>query len=284
MTYEIVVADPAKNITVLVLSPVSAPVERAAIAKALLADPGLGAEQVGFVISPPYEQPSGLRRVAPLWRAAPLWRLEMMGGEFCGNAARSFGLYIARRQGLRGQVRVDIEISGMKGSVPVQVDVEAGLAEAVMPLPIARETLSYTGADLPVYVFEGITQVIAPDIRPSESVFYAIKELLNAKQDADHPIDALGVMFWDTAAGIMTPAVYVQATDSLVFESSCGSGSAAMGIWAARNLPDGEERLSLSQPGGVIAVRIQKRGGNVTGVSIGGPVKLYPQKRYEVFL
>jgi diaminopimelate epimerase len=255
MSYEIVIADPAKNITVFVLSPVSGPEERAAAAKALLADPSLGAEQVGFVIPP--AKPSGL------------WRIEMMGGEFCGNAARSFGLYVARRQGLRGQVRMDIEISGMKTPVPVRVDVEAGLAEAAMPLPIAREFLPYKGVSLPVYVFEGITQVIAPDIKPSESAFYAIKALM----DADRLGDALGVMFWDSAAGMMTPAVYVYATESLVFESSCGSGSAALGIWAARDLPDGEERMALNQPGGVIEVRVNKRGGEVAGVSIGGPVR-----------
>jgi diaminopimelate epimerase len=263
MPDEIVIADPAKNITVFVLDPVSGPGDRAAAAKALLADPKLGAEQVGFVTPPP-ENPSGL------------WRLEMMGSEFCGNAARSFGLYVARRQGLRGQVRVDIEISGMKERVPVLVDVEAGFAEAAMPLPIAQEILRFSGRELPVYVFEGITHVLAPDIKPSEPVFYEIKALI----DAGHRFDALGVMFWDTAARKMTPAVYVYATESLVFESSCGSGSAALGVWLTRGLPDGEERLALSQPGGVIAVRVQKRGGNVTGVSIGGPVKLYPQRCY----
>jgi diaminopimelate epimerase len=258
MSCEIVIACPAKNIPAFVLRPVSGPAERASVAKALLADPNQGVEQVGFVIPPPPTDPSGL------------WRLEMMGGEFCGNAARSFGLYVARRRGLRGQVRVNIGISGMKVPVPVLVDVEAGLAEAAMPLPIARETLAYKGAELPVYVFEGITHVIAPDITPSESVFYEI-----AKKGAGHPPgagDALGVMFYDTAAGIMTPAVYVYATESLVFESSCGSGSAALGLWLARGAADGETSLAVSQPGGVIEVRVLTRGGEVTGLSIGGPV------------
>ena len=201
MSYEIVIADPAKNITVFVLSPVSGPAERAAAAKALLADLSLGAEQVGFVIPPPPEEPGRL------------WRLEMMGGEFCGNAARSFGLYVARQQGFRGQVRVDIEISGMKNPVPVSADVDAGLAEAAMPLPlpIAEETLRFSGRDLPVYVFEGITHVIAPDISPAESVFYEIKAMIGTMRqlDAGHPPDALGVMFYDTATRVMTPAVYV---------------------------------------------------------------------------
>ena len=156
MAYDVVIADPAKNITVFVLTPVP-PDERAQAAGVLLSDPSLKAEQVGFVIPPS--------------RNAPLWRLEMMGGEFCGNAARSFGLYVARRTGLSGEVLLEVEISGADSPVKVRVDTERGLAEASMPPVLARETLAYGGADLPVYVFEGIAHVIAPDIRPSEPAF-----------------------------------------------------------------------------------------------------------------
>ena len=49
MQYEIVIADPAKNITLFVLNPVE---NRTEAAQGLLGVPGLGAEQVGFVIAP----------------------------------------------------------------------------------------------------------------------------------------------------------------------------------------------------------------------------------------
>jgi diaminopimelate epimerase len=130
MGYEIVIADPAKNITVFVLTPVPQ-AERAEVARALLADPSLKAEQVGFVLPP--SQGAPLVGGVTLRRASPLWRLEMMGGEFCGNAARSFGLYVARRTGLSGQVFLEVEISGARTPVKVWVDVEQGLAEASMP-------------------------------------------------------------------------------------------------------------------------------------------------------
>jgi diaminopimelate epimerase len=255
MAYDIVIADPAKNITVFVLTPVP-PDERAQVAGVLLSDPSLKAEQVGFVI-PPFRNAR--------------WRLEMMGDEFCGNAARSFGLYVARRTGLSGKVCLEVEISGANSPVGVRVDVERGLAEASMPPVVARKTLAYGGADLPVYVFEGIAHVIAPDIRPSEPVFYAIKALFEG--DSDH-CGALGVMFWDSAARLMTPAVYVYATGKLVFESSCGSGSAALGLCLAEALDSGEELLTLQQPGGIIEVRVEKRPGEGAVVSIGGPVTL----------
>jgi diaminopimelate epimerase len=262
MEYSLVIADPAKNITVFVLDPVP-PDQRAQLAKAILADPSLKAEQVGFVIPP-----------SP---TAPLWRLEMMGGEFCGNAARSFGLYVARRTGLTGKASLEIGISGMESPVRVRLDVERGLAEASMPPALAQETLVYGDAVLPVYLFEGIAHVIASDIPPSEPAFYAIKARLEAEAKKAAKSDALGVMFWDSAARLMTPAVYVRATGSLVFESSCGSGSAAMGLYLTQDKAEGEELLELQQPGGVIEVRVEKRPGKATAVSIGGAVTLsYP--------
>jgi diaminopimelate epimerase len=266
-----VIADPAKNITVFVLTPVP-PDERAKAAKTLLADPSLKAEQVGFVI-PPLKS-DALKRAVPLRRASTTWRLEMMGGEFCGNAARSFGLYVARRTGLSGKVRLEVEISGMETPVSVRVDVERGLAEASMPPVLAEETLVYGNAVLPVYVFEGIVHVIALDIPASDTVFYEIKAILEGRFEGGARFDAVGVMFYDSVARFITPAVYVRATDTLVFESSCGSGSTALGLHLARNLDRKEMTLALRQPGGIIEVRVEKQPGEVAAVSIGGPVTL----------
>ncbi|AEF84735.1 conserved hypothetical protein [Treponema primitia ZAS-2] len=260
MKYDIVIADPAKNITVFVLDQVQ---DRAAAVKALMADPSLAAEQVGFVIPPP----GGSDRP---------WRLEMMGGEFCGNAARSFGLYVARRTGLTGKQRVLIEISGAAGPLAVQVDPGAGLAEVTIPAPVAEETLEFNGADLPIYLFEGITHVIAPDIAPDEDVFYTIKELVERKFAGQRQREsALGVLFWDSAAALMRPAVYVYGSRTLMFESSCGSGTAAMGCWLSREKPEDDEAIPIVQPGGIIEARVIRKGGAVIGISIGGTVKLY---------
>jgi diaminopimelate epimerase len=271
MGYEIVIADPAKNITVFVLTPVPQ-TERARVGKLLMDDVSLKAEQVGFVLPP--SQGAPLLGGVTLRRASPLWRLEMMGGEFCGNAARSFGLYVARQTGLSGQVFLEVEISGARTPVKVLVDVERGLAEASMPPALEESILLYGKDVLPVYFFEGIVHVIAPDIEASETVFYAIKALLEKRFQEAARFDAVGVMFYDTAAQAMTPAVYVRVTDTLVFESSCGSGSAALGLDLARNRNDWETILTLQQPGGTIKVRVEKQPGAAAAVSIGGPVTL----------
>ena len=262
---KILVADPAKNITVFVLDPVESQEERLAVARLILAEKSLMAEQVGFVI-PPGNLPA----------EGGLWRLEMAGGEFCGNAARSFGLYVAAQQGLKGLAKVLVSVSGAAGPVAVEVDVERGRAAAEMPKPQLIQTLDYKGRSLTVIIFEGITHVIAPDMEAKSETFYAVKsvaekELFPLRENLPA---AIGVMFYDTAARFLRPAVYVRATDTLVFESSCGSGSVALGIWLSLDLPDGRFRYALNQSGGVIETEVVKRDGEIVHLTIGGEVSL----------
>jgi diaminopimelate epimerase len=259
--YDLIVADPAKNITVFVLAGHANPVpaeRRAPMAKAILEDPYLKAEQVGFALSPDPESSGQGRR---------LWRLEMMGGEFCGNAARSFGLFVARRTGLRGKHTVAIEISGMEGSLPARVNTETGWAETELPKPRSFGTLYYKGRSLPVCRFDGITHVIAQGLTPSRDTFFEIQSL------AEKNAGAFGVMFVNDE-NFMTPAVFVYNTNTLVFESSCGSGSAALAAWKSRELPEGEGRYAIRASGGVIETRVVKREGEIVSIAIGGPVEL----------
>ncbi|MDR1626262.1 MAG: hypothetical protein LBT33_06940 [Spirochaetia bacterium] len=265
---EILVADPAKNITVFVLG---AAENRAETARALMADSALKAEQVGFVVPP-----EGYTEAPGPQKQKGLWRLEMAGGEFCGNAARAFGLFVARELGLAGDLALSIEISGASGPLPVRVSTSEGTAEVDMPKPLAHSSIACQGADLPVIVFEGITQVIAPEAPPSREAFLALKKTVEEKGPAP---DAFGVMFWEAARNFMTPAVYVYATDSLVFESSCGSGSAALALWQSRDLRDGEARAAVAQPGGLIDTRVVKTGGSLVSVCIGGKVGLGEKMR-----
>jgi diaminopimelate epimerase len=272
MDLEILRADPAGNITIFVLNMENCtPEQRMAAAKALLADPALKAEQIGFVVS--QAGGGGLRR------------LEMMGGEFCGNAARSFGLLTAREQGLKGKHTVQIAISGAAKPVPVNVDTEEETAEAIIRGPMAEEVLDYKGRHLPVYVFDGITHIIADDLEPpSADMVFSLMKCYEEQSclTVAGPGAAFGVMFYDTEKGFMKPAVYVRDTDSLVFESSCGSGSAAFGAWAARDLSDGERHFELQQPGGLIEVRVAKQGGRIGQISIGGKVSLGPRLTAQI--
>lgn len=91
-------ADPAGNLTAIVLSPVAAQ-DRAKIAAEMMARCSEGFEQVGFA------DETSLTGDLPT--------LCMMGGEFCGNATRAFACYAAKVRG-RGETRLAVSVSGAR--------------------------------------------------------------------------------------------------------------------------------------------------------------------------
>jgi diaminopimelate epimerase len=134
-----------------------------------------------------------------------------------------------------------------------------------------------------VYFFDGIPHIIAADIFPDEKTCARIRAAAEGRfakpAVAGQPGSlrqpaALGIMFYDTAAAFMRPAVYVYGTDSLVFESSCGSGTAALALWKTSGQGDGEAACAVKQPGGVIEAQVFRRDGGAQSVRIGGTVHL----------
>jgi diaminopimelate epimerase len=257
----IVKADPAGNITIFVLNgPDLDSAAREEAVKILLADKELRAEQVGFVFAP------GTKN--------GLWRLTMMGGEFCGNAARAFGLLVARMKGLSGRQAFTVDVSGAPHPVNVDVDCDSGDAAVAIPPPNAGAPalgggLVFDGKTLPVYRFDGISHVIAEDATPDKTTFFKVKALFQARFGKP---EALGVMFYDTVKEIMRPVVYVYSSKSLVFESSCGSGAAALACYRFEKMNDAT--LSVKQPGGLITTRVITEDGKVKHILIGGKVLL----------
>ncbi len=82
------------------------------------------------------------------------------------------------------------------------------------------------------------------------------------------------MMFFDRASGFIRPVVFVRATDSLVYENSCASGSTATALAMASDLPDGEYGIDVRQPGGSIEVGVTKSGGSFERLTIGGRVSI----------
>ena len=119
MTINIVRADPAGNITAIVTSAVD-PLQYASVSSYILQHRIEGIQQVGFLASPKF---------------GGELRLEMMGGEFCGNALRSVGAYWAKKQNIRKACEIEVEISGAKWPLIVHVDPNESSAFAQMPIP-----------------------------------------------------------------------------------------------------------------------------------------------------
>lgn len=247
--------NPAGNITAIVEGFVPM-AERISLSKKILDKKY--AEQVGF-------------ETAPALGGA--YRLEMMGGEFCGNAARSFGYLKALESLETGCHEMGIEISGAEMPLTVWVNLEENTAFAQMPIPTRLEQAEVKGRSYPVVMCHGICHLIALGMEPDEAfVSSALDVMKSFKQDA------CGIMFLDARKGRLTPAVYVEGTDSLVWESSCGSGSVACGWYLAMaaQMTDASETATytFAQPGGTIQVELTLRDGKVASCTMGGEISL----------
>ncbi len=262
MKLHIVRADPAGNITVFVTDPVEKK-DYSAVSSALLRADELKAEQVGFLTNA---------------MSGGMMRLEMMGGEFCGNALRSAGLYCAVKNGLTGKSAVKMEISGSADVLEVTADADRGTSTAEMPLPERIEEIEIPGGKAKAVVFEGIVHVILYGRTPDDETVGKTLEAVLEKYDAA----AVGMMFIDGDGTHMHPVVYVGATDSLVHESSCASGTAAVMASFLSDRPDGAYELTVRQPGGSIEATGVKRGGVIEKLTIGGSVTLSREFEVEI--
>jgi len=248
MKLKLCAADPAGNVTLLVETPI--PKEQYhTVANRLLALPELGGEQVGFLTEP---------------RMGGAIRLEMMGGEFCGNAARCAGYYHARKTDC-GRL-VPVEISGCGDVLQVEVDEDSAWAE--MPVPMAVGPVEVAGLPMTAVRFEGIVHLVASMAPLPQAQVAELLPSLAMRFSAP----AVGLMFLEGDG--MTPAVYVRNTDSLYWENSCASGSAAVACRFAASERDGIFRQYLQQPGGAISTEVIRRNGCIVSVRIGGKITM----------
>ena len=256
MKFTVVMADPAGNRTAIVRSGVPK-ADRQKIAEAILADPALKAEQVGFETRPLY--------------GGDLGRLEMAGGEFCGNAARSYGYLLCSEKGID---HCKIEISGTREKLEVICDLDRETAAAQMPMPELIEMAGDEADQLyPIVISRGISHMICLNKEFDEAF---ARRMIDKFGKA---YSALGVMFVNGDA--LTPVVYVAATDSVCLESSCGSGSLAAAWFLSRDKEDGFHGYSFEEPGGTITVNSAKRQGKYAG-TIGGRLTLEEPVEMEI--
>ena len=230
--------DPTGNVTILVESPI-AESEQARLAQQLmLLEPD--AEQVGFVT----QADDGVF-------------LRMAGGEFCGNATMSAALLYLLRNG-RPEEMVTVHVCGTPEPIAVNVD---AIAEGIwrgtvkMPSPLAIDYECFPGGErLPVVRFPGISHVILENNLETDKAEQLASEWCRYLE-----ADALGLMFLNQSQGRLKPLVYVPAADTLFWESSCASGTTAVGAYLAAK----ENRavsISLEQPGGRLEIQAQPEG------------------------
>lgn len=252
MKLNILRADPAGNITVFVLDQVEKS-KRATIAEKIMAIPELKAEQVGY---------------ACLAEDDVDGHMEMMGGEFCGNATRAYGMYIARQK--CGLSAVKLRVSGCGHVVTAQVDLKSGTARAEMPCPRSVQRVTAGGQEGTLVDLGGIAHFVVEQVEPSEGSFRAAEGVFTDIPD----LDACGVIFLDAENRSMTPLVKVIETNSLVWEGSCGSGSIACAVAQSEGMQSGGFSCEYTQPAGKVRASVERQNGKVIAAAIGGLVTL----------
>jgi len=257
--------NPAENMTIFVLDQIPIEYHRE-IANKLMDYNSIHGEQVGFI-----------------QREGSFMRLQMMGGEFCGNATRSLAAYMVY-SGYPGIKKVDngyeveLKASGVKDTIKCLVkpaDREnTYYSQISMPLPLSvkehsfyynKETINTIIVNLP-----GIVHIIVDSNRiEDEDEFFQI-----VKSEMDEiEYDAFGIMFYDKNKNYLKPLVYVKVTDSLYWERSCASGTCALGVALAyeKNQPISK---SIHQPGGNLEVSLDWKNGEVNGIKLDGLVEI----------
>ena len=260
MKLEYIKTDPTSNITVLVRTPVERAKQPEAAEKIMAAD--RQCEQVGFI----EESESGPR-------------LQMMGGEFCGNASRSAAAWaLACDGGTQGVY--DVSCSGCDTVLPAKVAQKGdGLYEAFIEMPYPEDVsgVLVDAGDVPARFFRvdlpGITHFVhfVPDLEgiDKEKYWHILADYVDGE---DFP--AYGLILCDTKEQTMIPAVYVRDTDTLYWENSCGSGSAAVAAALACTTHK-NVACYMKQPGGTLAIAAKVgEQGELQQIFIGGPDKL----------
>lgn len=225
---------------------------RTAIARALMDSDHLGAEQVGFLDT-----------------SRPVPHMEMMGGEFCVNAARCAAFIFARlglpalKEQAPGTYEGTMTTSGADSPIRIRAFLSqtdsgrpATRGEAAIALPLpenAPQSLVRETAPGEFLVrLPGITHLLldgASHPTPEFPLEAAAAKRAEYNLDAE---EAAGVIWHFPLAGqdnvlAILPVVHVAATGSAVAETACGSGSLATALLLAR---ENGASFSIRQPSG----------------------------------
>lgn len=272
MKLNVIKINPVENMTVFVMDRIESSTHMQ-VANKLMAYNNLHGEQVGFVEEPVTARGKSLNTL----------RLQMMGGEFCGNATRSLAALMVHKN-LPGVNKADgfynvvLEASGSDDLITCTVrktDVENSYFSRIqMPLPYRitnsnlefhNREINYTRVD-----FQGITHFIleSMDIEDKDSFFERIKSRVENEE-----LDAIGIMFYDSKISFLNPLVYVRATDSLYWERSCASGTSALGVALALSR-NSDLHEYIRQPGGQLEVMVKLKDNKVKSIYLDGNVKI----------
>lgn len=170
-------------------------------------------------------------------------RVETVKGAADTNLLRAAGYFYAKQQGMTGMAFILTEGSGIPDARAVVANVEHESASAVLPLP-ERLNFRQTGVDA---VLDGVLY----HVTTNDETF---------------------------ADGV---TVHLNPVDSSI-DCSASEAAAAAGIWLTRDLQDGTMELNIGVGDKILEIGLRKDGGAVTGLSVGGELRLLDVRVWEI--
>lgn len=195
-------------------------------------------------------------------------RIDMMGGEFCGNALRGYGYKCIKETYDIGRHNINVEISGSNMIHKVTVDLDCNKSYVQVEKPYNIRNIKINDEELTLVQMDGIDHLIVDDI--TEDELLAKKYIEVVKNDKTK---ALGVMFVN--GNRLVPYVYVAGIDTFVRESACGSGSIATAYYLYQTGKNKCKSYIFEEPGGNIEVVIKATGTELEALVMGGDVAVY---------
>ncbi|MGH9439912.1 MAG: hypothetical protein ACRD22_19040, partial [Terriglobia bacterium] len=161
-------------------------------------------------------------------------RVEMLGGEFCGNATRSVVWLLTEGKEGKGLVETS------SCSQPLKYRIKDEIVALVMPKP----KVSQTEKGLAV-TFDGITQIVTS----TKATRPLLEQLINDETLGWNKLPAVGVTNHDPMTRQARFSVWVKDVNTIFDETACGSGTAAIGIVQAYQTKQ-YHQLKVLQPSG----------------------------------
>ncbi|MBS9775951.1 MAG: diaminopimelate epimerase [Fusobacterium sp.] len=186
--------------------------------------------------------------------------LQMMGGEFCGNASRSFATYLAFTDDkFNKEKNYTITCSGSEEELNVWVrqteQENKFLAKIEMPKAVSvdKEEFVYNSKKiiLTKVDFSGIVHFIVESDLECHSM-YNFSNFM--EKEVGEKYEAFGLMFFDKNKVELNPFVYVKGLGG-VWEKSCGSGTTALGYYLKKEF--NQTFAKVKQPGGELEVSFE---------------------------
>lgn len=243
MEVKYILCNPTGNITALVETEI--PTEKHVVVAEMILEKEPACEQVGFLL--PSKEGSDIT-------------LRMAGGEFCGNATMCTAAYYAQKNGLQEGNKncVSVKVIGTPNLLNVDIEKKnneyIGTIEMPRPSSIKEVQFSFENSNYryPVVNFSGISHVIIEDDIPCYMPERCIKIWCDKLK-----VNGIGLMLLSKDKKQLRPLVYVKTPETLVWESSCASGTTAVGAYLAKKTGN-PVKLELSEPGGTLTVETFK--------------------------